>query len=239
MRLVINNSESHLSASEEGATMKVRLKDRLVILSAESDEERASITQWLAPVEGHVFHLIRQDGQTFRLASLGRRQDACREPINVTSQSPDVAIQLISNFAHTPFTLDGRAYASIEGFWQCLKYPDDESRLAIARLHGMEARMARAGAVEAPSIEYEGRAIRVGTWDHWQLMLRACRAKFMQHTEARRALLSTGERPLTHKTRKDSRTIPGVVMADIWMRVRRELAEDGKADRSEPATLDE
>jgi hypothetical protein len=48
-----------------------------------------------------------------------------------------------------------------------------------------------------------------------------------------------GERPLTHKTRKDSRTIPGAVMADIWMRVRRELAKDGEADRSEPATLDE
>jgi predicted NAD-dependent protein-ADP-ribosyltransferase YbiA (DUF1768 family) len=70
-------------------------------------------------------------------------------------------------------------------------------------------------------------------------MLRACRAKFMQHTEARRALLSTGERPLTHGTRKDSRTIPGAVMADVWMRVRRELAKDGEADRSQPATPDE
>ena len=33
-------------------------------------------------------------------------------------------------------------------------------------------------------------------------------------------LLSTGERPLMHRTRRDSRTIPGVVMADIWMRIR-------------------
>jgi predicted NAD-dependent protein-ADP-ribosyltransferase YbiA (DUF1768 family) len=210
--------------------MKVRLKDGLVILSAESDDERASIGEWIEPVEGHVFFLVRQDGQTFRLASLGRREDACREPINVTSRSADLAIQLISNFAHTPFAFDGREYASVEGFWQSLKYADEASRLAVAGLHGHEARMARTGAPEAATIAYGGREIRVGTWDHWQVMLGACRAKFSQHAAARQALLSTGDRPLMHRTRKDSRTIPGVVMADIWMRVRRELLRDGGAE---------
>ena len=41
------------------------------------------------------------------------------------------------------------------------------------------------------------------------------------------ALVGTGDRPLMHKTRRDSRTIPGVVMADIWMRIRRTLAKGG------------
>ena len=37
---------------------------------------------------------------------------------------------------------------------------------------------------------------------------RACRAKFAQNREATDALLSTGDRPLTHVVRRDSRTIP-------------------------------
>ncbi|MEY4916980.1 MAG: hypothetical protein RL616_893, partial [Verrucomicrobiota bacterium] len=36
---------------------------------------------------------------------------------------------LLSNFASTPFTFHGQRYASLEGFWQMMKYPegtDDE-----------------------------------------------------------------------------------------------------------------
>ncbi len=62
--------------------------------------------------------------------------------------------------------------------------------------------------------------MRVGTWDHWQFMERACRAKFEQNPAAQDALLATGNRPLVHQMRRDSRTIPGVIMADIWMRIR-------------------
>jgi len=37
-------------------------------------------------------------------------------------------------------------------------------------------------------------------------MLEACRAKFRQNILARDILLATGERPLTHRTRRDSTT---------------------------------
>ena len=43
--------------------------------------------------------------------------------------------------------------------------------------------------------------------------------------EAREALLSTKNRPLVHRMRRDSKTIPGVIMADIWMRIRADLRE--------------
>jgi hypothetical protein len=56
-------------------------------------------------------------------------------------------------------------------------------------------------------------------------MEQACRAKFSQNEEARTALLATGRRPLVHRMRRDSRTIPGVIMADIWMRIRDRLRE--------------
>src|SRR5712675_2006699 len=31
---------------------------------------------------------------------------------------------LLSNFAATPFTFHGKRYASLEGFWQMMKYPE-------------------------------------------------------------------------------------------------------------------
>jgi predicted NAD-dependent protein-ADP-ribosyltransferase YbiA (DUF1768 family) len=51
----------------------------------------------------------------------------------------------------------------------------------------------------------------------------ACRAKFVQAAEAREALMSTGSRPLQHRTRRDSRSIPGVIMAGIWTQLREEI----------------
>jgi predicted NAD-dependent protein-ADP-ribosyltransferase YbiA (DUF1768 family) len=51
-------------------------------------------------------------------------------------------------------------------------------------------------------------------------MRRACLAKFTQNADAATALRATGERPLIHVVRRDSRTIPGVVMAAIWMDLR-------------------
>lgn len=209
--------------------MKVRLKPGLVVVTGESDEERRSLADWAKDVDGHVFALKLQDGQTFRLSDLGSRAEACNEPINVTSSAADANLRLISNFAHTPFELDGKQYASVEGFWQGLKFADERRRREIALLHGGAARRAGIEAPAAVTFEYAGQSFRVGTIDHWRLMERACWEKFSQHDSARNALLGTGDRPLVHKTRKDSQTIPGVIMADIWMRIRRRLARGKSA----------
>ncbi len=210
--------------------MKVRLKPNLLVVTAETPEEQGELVRWAGGADERVFALVVQDEQTVRLTSLGRRADACREPINVTSRATDPAVRLISNFAATPFELDGRAYGSVEAFWQGLKFPDEERRRVIAPLHGDEARRAGFDAPAAAEFEYAGRTVRIGTADHWALMSAACRAKFTQHPAARLALLATGDRPLAYKTRKDSKTIPGVVMADIWMRVRRWLRNRDEPD---------
>jgi hypothetical protein len=70
---------------------------------------------------------------------------------------------------------------------------------------------------------YGGNEIPVGAYEHWQLTRRACRAKFGQSADPRNALLGTGERPLIHVVKHDSRTIPGVIMASIWMALRKSL----------------
>lgn len=203
--------------------MKVRLKDGLLVLTAEQDNEIQEVSGWIAAHADHAFRATTQDSRTILLRDLGPHLEACREPINVSSRATDEVVRLISNFAHTPFSLHGHTYASVEGFWQGLKFPDEESRSRIAQLHGLEAKQAGAGALEAETVQYEGRTLRVGTYEHWGVMYEACWAKFTQSEEAKHALLSTGTRPLTHRSRRDSRTIPGVIMADIWMRIRTRL----------------
>lgn len=205
--------------------MRVIFKPDLIVLTAQSDDERAALDAWVVPRDGMVYALFRQDEQTVRLTALGPRADACREPINVTSRSPDPAIRLISNFAQTPFELDGERYESVEGFWQGLKFPEALRRREIAALYGGAAQRAGANAEASETCVYSGQTFRIGTAEHWQLMRRACWAKFSQCESARIALLGTRQRPLVHKTRRDSRTIPGAIMAEIWMQIRQQLPE--------------
>jgi hypothetical protein len=44
---------------------------------------------------------------------------------------------LLSNFAPTPFTFRGQRYASLEGFWQMMKYPENtnDARATFPGLH--------------------------------------------------------------------------------------------------------
>ena len=141
----------------------------------------------------------------------------------MVSTSPDPIAKVISNLALTPFDLGDKHYQSVESFWQGLKFPDHSDRLRVAGLEGPRARAEGEAQGYGLAISYAGREIVVGTWAHWQLMETACRAKFQQSQEAHAALMATGERPLVHKVRRDSRTIPGVIMAEIWMRIRKEL----------------
>ncbi|MDG4550230.1 MAG: NADAR family protein [Candidatus Contendobacter sp.] len=215
--------------------MKVILKDALIVLIPQTEDEATHLARWKAAHVGHVL-LARPDQesewQPLELHDLGERIEACREPINVVSNSADPVARTISNLASTPFELDGRRYRSVESFWQGLKYPLDADRLRIADCEGPRARSEGSRQGYGRIIAYGGAEITVGTYDHWQLMERACRAKFMQNAEARSALLTTGERPLVHIVRRDSRSIPGVIMAQIWMRIRRRLRERA----SEPAS---
>jgi hypothetical protein len=206
-------------------SMKTLLKKKLVVVVAEADEERRQLEAWIAECDDHVFGLRRQSDGSFRFIDLGPRPEACREPINIISRAPDPEIRILSNFAHTPFVLDGANYASVEAFWQGLKHPEASRRAEIAELHGARAKQAGASAPAADEIDYRGQRVRVGTVDHWRLMALACRAKFTQHDAASAALLATGSRPLTQVVRRDSRTIPGVVMGSIWMQIRAEIAK--------------
>lgn len=197
--------------------MRVRLQKDLVVVSPE-ETESGKLADWLRTHAGQVFRLqYAGDGAVFQ--AIGPEDEACRKPINISSRSP-MPLKLASNFAHTPFVLDDQEYASVEGFWQGLKFPQPADRLRLASLQGDEARDAGSLAPAADVFPYAGRRVRTGTFEHWQLMERACLAKFEQNPAARDALLSTGHRPITHRVEPDSRNIPGAIMAEIWMRIR-------------------
>lgn len=203
--------------------MRVVLKDNLIVLIPESAQDTRELEDWRLAHETHVFSTASSNRQALELHGLGKQADACREPINVVSNSPDPLARTISNFAATPFELDGHPYQSVESFWQGLKFSKDSDRRRLAQLDGTHARAEGEKQGYGATITYGGQEIVVGTWAHWRLMESACRAKFAQNPKAATALLATGERPLTHVVRRDSATIPGVIMAAIWMRIRKEL----------------
>jgi predicted NAD-dependent protein-ADP-ribosyltransferase YbiA (DUF1768 family) len=207
--------------------MKVRLREGHVVLVPEETAEAAEAASWKVQHAGHVFVLRIDAGSGLALTDLGPRPIACREPINVVSNHPDEQIRLISNFAATPFVLAGLHYNSVEGFWQGLKFDSESDRRRVALLTGVEAKRAGRQQGTGEVFQYKGAEIRVGSREHWDLMERACWAKFTQSEVARNALLPTDPRPLTHRVRRDSRTIPGVIMADIWMRIRQRLLNEG------------
>lgn len=206
--------------------MRVTLKAGIAILASESASERDALENWIGANKDHVFHLASGSGKGAALHDMGVRAEACREPINIVFAG-DARWRPISNLAHTPFQLHDRSYASVEGFWQGLKTDDETQRWRIAALWGSNAK--RASNAAPPAFVYREKTIASGTYDHWELMFQACRAKFAQNLAAREALLATGARPLTHRTRRDSRIIPGALMADIWMRVRASLSARGGA----------
>lgn len=209
--------------------MIVRLRDGKLVVTPEGGE---TLAPWLEAHAGQVFRLRALARGSAQFQALGPEAKACRVPINITSQSPE-PLRLVSNFAHTPFRLDGQDYQSIEGFWQGLKFPDEVDRRRHVALYGPAARDAGHDAPAADTFVYAGETVRVGTYDHWQLMEKACGAKFAQHAAAREALLSTGNRPLVHEVKPDSKNIPGVIMAAIWTRIRDRLL---RTEAEEPPT---
>jgi predicted NAD-dependent protein-ADP-ribosyltransferase YbiA (DUF1768 family) len=207
--------------------MRATLKDHLLIVIPESDEERAAFGAWRDAHSGHVFHFAEGGPKGGALRDLGRRADACREPINIAFNLVEPKWRIISNLATSPFDLRCRRYESVEGFWQGLKFEDEARRAEVAALSGAEAVRAVSEGLAEGEFTLDGRTYAFGGPGHHALMREACWAKFTQHAEARRTLLATGERPLTHAMKNDSHTIPGVILAEIWMRTRAMLRAAG------------
>jgi hypothetical protein len=126
--------------------------------------------------------------------------NANMNPLNIWSKSDEEIGRLMSNFAHTPFILDGNRYSSIEGFYAALLIQNNEARQSkVRRLWGIRAKH------EIPKnkpqvILYNGERFRLGSKEHICLIKRAIGAKLEAHPEIATAFVATRPRPIVHET---------------------------------------
>ena len=143
---------------------------------------------------------------------------------------------LLSNFAPTPFKIDGVHFGSVEAFVQCIKYPPDSpSRAAINKLeHGPEAKRQGREANrwidkairqdKVALVYWASKTIPFGSPDHHKLIGRAIRAKFKVTPDAREALLETGDAELKIDHRERANTsLPGKIFCKILESLRAEI----------------
>ena len=153
---------------------------------------------------------------------------------------------LFSNFAATPFTLDGQEYPALEGFWQSLKYPESAddaratfpgitwqfTRAQVAKMIGFEAK--HAGDLASDNMKvmginyvtYQGKQMPYHTTergDHFKLIVRATQAKLDQNPELKALLLRTGDLTLKPDHADASNANPAWRYYDIYRDIRAAL----------------
>jgi len=153
---------------------------------------------------------------------------------------------LLSNFAATPFTFRGRRYASLEGFWQMMLYPEgpddprtrfpglewNYTRDSVARMTAFEAKQAGALAEQNMMrmgigwVTFEGRrfayrSARPGR--HYRLIVAAMREKVRQNPGVKQVLLATGDLVLKPDHHEEAGACPEWRYCGILMRIRADL----------------
>jgi predicted NAD-dependent protein-ADP-ribosyltransferase YbiA (DUF1768 family) len=150
---------------------------------------------------------------------------------------------LLSNFAATPFKFHGKKYASLEGFWQAMKYPEDAddprakaewkyTREQVAQLTGFDAK--RAGDVGSDNmkklgidwVSFEGKRFEYRPkipGEQYRLIVEATRAKVEQNPEVKRVLLTTDALVLKPDHRQEADAVAAWRYYDILMLIRTEL----------------
>jgi predicted NAD-dependent protein-ADP-ribosyltransferase YbiA (DUF1768 family) len=156
---------------------------------------------------------------------------------------------LLSNFAATPFTFRGQRYASLEGFWQMMKFPEgpDDPRAAfpglvwpatrqqVAQMTGFEAK--RAGTLGEENMKkmgigwvtFEGKQFKykpAAPGEHYRLIAAATREKVRQNPEVKKVLLATGNLMLKPDHHQEPNAPAAWRYYDILMQIRVELQRE-------------
>lgn len=164
---------------------------------------------------------------------------------------------ILSNFAPTPFVFHGKRYASLEGFWQMMKYPESQddprarfpgvvwkyTRDQVAQMSSFEAK--RAGDLGEQNmkqigidwVSFEGKRFPYKSperGEHYQLIVAAMREKLKQNPEVKRILLSTGDLILKPDHHQEVGAPAEWRYFEVWMQIREELR---RADRGRNGSL--
>jgi len=153
---------------------------------------------------------------------------------------------ILSNFAPTPFEYRGKKYASIEGFWQMMKYPEgpqDErlknkkiqwpnTRDDVAAMTAFEAKAAGKNASENMKalgidwVTFEGEKIQYrenAKGKFYKLIWEAEWEKLKQNPQVRETLLKTGNLKLRPDHHEEPEAAPAWRYYEIWMEIRSQL----------------
>ncbi|HNB21009.1 MAG TPA: hypothetical protein PKZ32_01240 [Candidatus Melainabacteria bacterium] len=157
------------------------------------------------------------------------------QPINCASSSQEEVGRDASNFAHTPFVFRGIEFASVEGFYQGIKFPEGEKRTQTFAMHGVYARSAGKKA-KTKQTTFDGQTFTMGSPEHHAIIKEAIRAKFEQHPAIARAFVATRPRTIIHDTGRPARksAFPVEVFCRVMTEIREEFAvkfaaEDGQS----------
>src|SRR5436853_6979939 len=153
---------------------------------------------------------------------------------------------LLSNFAPTPFVFHGKKYASLEGFWQMMKYPEGPND-PRARFPGLEWKYTRdqvrqmvsfeankAGALASENmtkmgitwVSLEGKRFEYKPavpGEHYKLIVEATCEKVKQNPEVKKVLLSTGDLILKPDHHQEPNAPAAWHYYEILMQIRAEL----------------
>lgn len=145
---------------------------------------------------------------------------------------------VLSNFAATPFIIDGVECASAEGFIQALKFPSLEMQIHVCSLVGRAAKFKgkKAGRriKRQRKVWWQGREFEFRSMEHFEIIEQALRAKFTQSDRARRALLATWGATLTHTLGHPESaftSLPAREFIRMLKKIRSELKEAQKTGR--------
>ncbi len=157
---------------------------------------------------------------------------------------------LLSNFAATPFEFRGKRYASLEGFWQAMKYPEDAddprakvertyTREQVTQLTGFDSKRAGDAGSENMKklgitwVSFEGKRFeyrpkesglpRSERGEPYRLIVEATHAKVEQNPEVKRVLLATGNLVLKPDHRQEPSSPPAWRYYEILTGIRSEL----------------
>ena len=154
---------------------------------------------------------------------------------------------LLSNFAATPFTFRGVRYASVEGFWYTMLYPegpdDPRAKAPGIRWAHVRAELTQMVAFEAKAwgqaaeenmrkmgidwVTFEGRRFpyhsKTTKGEHYRLVFAAEHAKLDQNPRVREVLLSTGNLILRPDHIEEPDAAPEWHYYQLWMDIRAEL----------------
>lgn len=155
---------------------------------------------------------------------------------------------MLSNFYAASFTFEGRRYASIEGLWQSLKYPEgpNDERLAdpnvkwpftrdqVENMTAFEAK--DAGKIASDNMKklnikwvtHKGKKIYYsspgeGQQEHYKVIFNATVQKITQNESVKALLLKTGDLKLLPDHAQDPNSGPAYAYFTIAMNIRKAL----------------